>query len=66
MRDWFFDITLNEDFAAQAAVANSLPAPGGDQSVVRGAMSRASNTSIARSTSTSPNDSSWLVALPHL
>ena len=29
MRDWFFDITLNEDYAAQAAVANSLPALAG-------------------------------------
>ena len=25
MRDWFFDVTLNEDYAAQAAVAASLP-----------------------------------------
>lgn len=29
MRDWFYDITLNEDYAAQAAVAASLPALAG-------------------------------------
>jgi phenylpropionate dioxygenase-like ring-hydroxylating dioxygenase large terminal subunit len=29
MRDWFYDVTLNEDYAAQAAVAASLPALAG-------------------------------------
>jgi hypothetical protein len=31
MRDWFFDVTLNEDYAAQAAVAASLPALAGTE-----------------------------------
>ncbi len=33
MRDWFYDVTLNEDYAAQAAVAGSLPALSGTELV---------------------------------
>ncbi len=31
MRDWFYDVTLNEDYAAQAAVMASLPALAGTE-----------------------------------